>query len=231
MNCQTATGALGVYLVGAIEPGERAEVDVHLRGCAACRAELAELAMLPAMLDRLTLDDVAEVIPDSTAPEDLFARVAARARAEADAAAAADQPAGGASVAGVRRRPRWQLMAAAAAAVLVVGGVSVTAVEVLRSAPGPETVNAAQGAVHMRVALTSQATGTALRVTVSGLSNDEHCRLLAIAADGTTDLVSQWDATYAGEAQVTGSTSIATSDLRQLILLGRDGSQLVAADV
>jgi hypothetical protein len=109
--------------------------------------------------------------------------------------------------------------------------VSVTAVEVLRSSNGPESVSATQGPVHMRVALSPQATGTTLRVTVSGLSNDEHCRLLAVADDGTTDLVSQWDATYAGEAQVTGSTWIASSKLNRFVLYGRDGGQLVSVPV
>lgn len=220
MTCDEVRISLGVYLVGAIDPAERADVDVHLQDCPHCRAELGEIAMLPSVLDKLSLDDVAETSNVPAPSEALFVRVAERVRRE-DAAAATE----------LRPRRRWRTIAAAAAAVVVIGGVSVTAVEVLRSSNGPRTVAAVQGSVHMRVALTSQATGTALRVTVSGLANDEHCRLIAVADDGSTDLVSQWDATYAGEAQVTGSTSIATSDLRRLILLGRDGSQLVAADV
>ncbi|HVT21824.1 MAG TPA: zf-HC2 domain-containing protein [Mycobacteriales bacterium] len=220
MTCDEVRISLGVYLVGAIDPAERADVDVHLQDCPHCRAELGEIAMLPSVLDKLSLDDVAETSNVPAPSEALFVRVAERVRRE-DAAAATE----------LRPRRRWRTIAAAAAAVVVIGGVSVTAVEVLRSSNGPRTVAAVQGSVHMRVALTSQATGTALRVTVSGLANDEHCRLIAVADDGSTDLVSQWDATYAGEAQVTGSTSIATGDLTRLVLLGHDGRRLVQVEV
>jgi hypothetical protein len=83
----------------------------------------------------------------------------------------------------------------------------------------------------MRVAVSSQATGSALRVTVSGLPTEEHCRLLAVGDDGTTDLVGRWDATYAGEAQVTGSTDIPTAHLSRLVLLGNGGTTLVTVPV
>jgi anti-sigma factor RsiW len=219
--------ALGVYLLGAIDADERIAVDEHLRGCARCRAELADLAMLPSMLDQLSLDDLGEAMPLPVPTDDLFARVAARVDAEAGSGAA-----GEAQVRALRRRPRWRGIAVAAAAVVVVGGASVTAVEVLRSAStGPHTFVGAQGPVRMRVAISSQATGSALRVTVSGLPTEEHCRLLAVADDGTTDLVGQWDATYAGEAQVTGSTDIPASHLSRLVLLGNGGTRLVTVSV
>jgi hypothetical protein len=83
----------------------------------------------------------------------------------------------------------------------------------------------------MRVALSSQASGTALRVSVSGLQRDEHCQLIAYAADGQRDLVGEWDATYGGEGQMIGSTPIPTEDLRRVVLLGHDGNQLVAVSV
>jgi anti-sigma factor RsiW len=232
MNCQEATMSLGVYLVGAIDPSERAEVEVHLRMCASCRAELDEIAMLPSMLEKLSLDDVGEIIPVPVPSEDLFARVAAQARAEAEDHHDRTEPADDlVAVTPLRRRPRWQTIAAAAAAVVVIGGVSVAAVGVLQSSNGPDSVSAQAHGVRMRVALSSQATGTALRVTVSGLANDEHCRLIAVADDGTTDLVSQWDATYAGEAQVTGSTWIESAKLSKFVLYGRDGTELVTVPV
>jgi hypothetical protein len=83
----------------------------------------------------------------------------------------------------------------------------------------------------MQVKVSSQATGTALRVAVSGLPEDEHCRLIAVADDGSRHLVSRWEATYAGDAQVTGSTEIPPSHLTRLILLGDDGKALVTVPV
>jgi anti-sigma factor RsiW len=58
MSCSQARLSLGVYLLGALEPGERRDVNVHLTGCARCRAELAELQDVPTCLDRVQLADV-----------------------------------------------------------------------------------------------------------------------------------------------------------------------------
>jgi hypothetical protein len=83
----------------------------------------------------------------------------------------------------------------------------------------------------MRVALAAQTTGTSLQVKVAGLPDDEHCQLVAIARDGSREVVGQWSATYAGAAQVTGSTTIARKNLWKLVLLGTHGQHLVTASV
>jgi hypothetical protein len=49
-DCQEARIALGVYVLGVIDPDERVLVDAHLDTCEECRAELAELAELPGLL-------------------------------------------------------------------------------------------------------------------------------------------------------------------------------------
>jgi len=56
--CREMRQLLGVYVVGAIDPAERAMVDEHLGQCAACRDEIAGLAGLPAMLSRVPAADV-----------------------------------------------------------------------------------------------------------------------------------------------------------------------------
>lgn len=220
MTCEDATIALGAYVLGTLDEAERAAVDAHLRTCPECRAELAELAGLPALLDRLSLQDLGEAVPVAAAPEDLFAKVAARAREEHESATP------DAVVVPLRRRRRVQLVSAAAALALIAGGTT-TAVLVSGSSPQTQVVQAAQGPVHMRVALTSQKAGTAMRVTVSGLPRDEHCRLVAVGEDGSRDLVGEWWATYAGDAQVTGSTTIDAADLASLVLYGTHGQKLV----
>ena len=40
-SCRTFRESLGIYVVGAIEPSERAAVDAHLSQCPECREELA----------------------------------------------------------------------------------------------------------------------------------------------------------------------------------------------
>ena len=227
--CDT-TISLGAYVLGTLEQSERAGIDAHLRSCDVCRAQLAELSGLPGLLARLSLSDLGEAAPVASAPDALFAKVAAQARAEDRANAAEVETA---TVVPLRGRRRRMVVSAAAVVVLLAGAVTAAVLVGSSGAPGPgvRTVQSAQGTVHMRVALTSQTEGTALRVTVSGLRNNEHCRLVAIAADGTRELVGRWWATYAGEAQVTGSTSISPSNLSRFILYGSRGQQLVAVSV
>ena len=72
--CAGMRPLLGVYLTGAIAPADRAVVVRHLAGCADCRAELAGLAALPALLRRPPVQAAAQAIerdvpPDNTAPE------------------------------------------------------------------------------------------------------------------------------------------------------------------
>jgi hypothetical protein len=57
MDCGEARISLGVYVLGAIEPAERALVDSHLATCRDCRDELAGLAGLPALLARVSTEE------------------------------------------------------------------------------------------------------------------------------------------------------------------------------
>ena len=50
-TCDDLRPLLGGYVLGALEPDETEAVREHLPGCAACSAEHASLARLPALLD------------------------------------------------------------------------------------------------------------------------------------------------------------------------------------
>jgi predicted anti-sigma-YlaC factor YlaD len=214
MNCQEMTLSLGVYVIGALDPVERAEVDAHLGSCPVCRAELAELDGLPALLDTLTLDDLA---PEPVVPsDDLFQRVATQARAEQPDNSELTQ----------RRNRYRRLTAIAAAFVLIVGG-SVGGWALFRDHDNYQQT----GPVKMTVSLAAQTTGTSYTVSVSGLPNDEHCKLIAVAKDGSRDVAGRWDATYAGQANETGSTIIPRSRLAKLVLLGDGGDRLAVVNV
>jgi predicted anti-sigma-YlaC factor YlaD len=56
-DCTAARLLLGVYLLGAIGPADRAQVDAHLAGCRECRDEIAGLAGLPGLLSRVIADE------------------------------------------------------------------------------------------------------------------------------------------------------------------------------
>src|ERR1700744_6335943 len=72
-DCPDARLSLGVYVLGAIDPAERALVDAHLATCRDCRDELAGLAGLPALLARVSpAEAIARADPDGP-PETLTA--------------------------------------------------------------------------------------------------------------------------------------------------------------
>ena len=111
-DCTDARPSLGVYVLGAIDPAERALVEAHLLTCRDCRDELAGLAGLPALLARVNPDEISRIRADDTVrtvtedrpPDELIGTVL-------DLAAAR------------RRRNRWRFLAAAAAVVVIAGGL------------------------------------------------------------------------------------------------------------
>jgi len=218
--------ALGVYVLGAVDPLTRSAIEAHLDTCADCRAEWESLAGLPAVLDQVTLDDLSVAAP-ANAPEasaDLFDRILTQARAEEQ-----HRP-----VRSRTMRHRW--VAAVAAAVVLIAGVGVGVVVAGRDHGAPsgsvaDTRVGVNGDVRMTVALAAQTTGTSIKVAVSGLPNDEHCRLIAVAKDGTRDVAGRWDATYEGSAQQVGSTRIPRDQLAKLVLVGTGGHRLVQVTV
>src|SRR5580698_11564531 len=69
-DCVEARPSLGVYVLGAIDPGERGLVDAHLTTCRDCRDELAGLASLPALLARVTPEELARIEGEGSLDEE-----------------------------------------------------------------------------------------------------------------------------------------------------------------
>ena len=211
-GCREIKQALGVYVLGAIDPAERAQVDEHLATCADCREELASLAGLPAMLRKVPV-------------------------VEAERLAAAEQEPGLAGVpspemlpslvartANVRRIRRWRGLAAAAAVALVAvaGGAAVTnALEQPgASPPGHGSFTAwqltsgtgpAQGA-HLTVKYRHQPWGTQMEVNVTGLRPGSVCELRVTDKAGRTSVVGSW-VLWQGSDWYPASTALGEGDL------------------
>nr|BFE85959.1 hypothetical protein GCM10020093_085600 [Planobispora longispora] len=80
MTCDEARISLGVYVLGALDPEERAPVEAHLEGCADCRAELAELGGVAGFLGRVSEDDIAQAASPPRAVLDRLLNARARRR-------------------------------------------------------------------------------------------------------------------------------------------------------
>ena len=60
-QCAQIRPELGVYVLGAISPADRARVSRHLASCPRCRDEVAGLAGLPALLGKVPLADALQL--------------------------------------------------------------------------------------------------------------------------------------------------------------------------
>ncbi|MCW2636638.1 MAG: Anti-sigma-K factor RskA [Blastococcus sp.] len=205
MTCRDGATDLGAYVLGALEPADRLRVEEHVRGCAACAAELAEFRTLPALLDMVGPEDLqaATVTPSG----DLFERMSAVAAAERHGA-----------------RVRRRLLVAAAAVAVLGAGAGVTG-WVLGS--DEETHSVVAGQVHISVTATEQGDGTSLDVTVAGVPPETNCTLVVVDRDGDRHQAGEWSATYAGKAWFKGWSDVDRSDVEDVVLLGTDGQELV----
>lgn len=221
MECPDARISLGVYVLGAIDPAERALVDAHLASCQECRDELAGLAGLPALLARVSKEEaigLADTDGDTDAPplgeveppRELLATVL-------DLTAAR------------RRRRRWRDggLATAAAAIVAVGvfaGLQLGSnpahqptAQALGVNYGPtgqmETATGRSGDMTATVSYSTMGWGTYLAAKVTGIPMGTNCKLYAIEKNGNRVLVGNWVTDdLEGTVYYPGSTALPSSD-------------------
>jgi len=187
-QCAQIRPELGVYVLGAIAPEDRARVSRHLASCRRCRKEVAGLSGLPALLKRVPAATVLQLSgerPDdpSGPPEPLVEGLIGR-------------------VAAIRRRRRWTL--AAAAAVLAAAAAAGWATRVLHPAALPPPAasswwvaggfNTGTGA-RAAVRYTLQPWGTELEASVSGIPPGTSCQIWATTASGRHAAGGSWTVT------------------------------------
>ena len=206
--------SLGAYVLGALDPIERAGVDAHLSECVACRDELAGLAAMPGLLSRVRLEDVLEPNP---VPSRVTAdRVVGRLRA-------------------ARRARRRRLGAAVAAVALatVTAGAVVIATSDSGSGTEAASISASNGStgVSASFGLRPAAWGTAIHVRLRGVPPNTRCKLIAVARDGRREVAATWRATYDGTADVEGATAIPRTQLASFEVATPAGRALVRASI
>jgi anti-sigma factor RsiW len=220
-DCRDIRHALGVYVLGAIDPAERSVVDAHLSTCPECREELAGLAGLPALLRRIPVgeaqqladDDVDELpgagLPGAEVPsEEMLNSLLARTTR-------------------ARQARRWRGLAAAAAVVLVAGVAGAAGWSATHH--GDEDAGSSAVAAHFTSATaTNPAThvaatvryaaqdwGTVLDTTVKNVPTGARCQLVVTDSSGHRMVVGGWTTTY-DEAGVwyPGSAPVALDSVR-----------------
>ncbi len=213
-GCREIKQALGVYVLGAIDPAERAQVDEHLAACPECREELASLAGLPAMLRKVPIVEAERLaapeqdlelagVPSAEMLTTLIARTT-----------------------NVRRIHRWRTVAAAAAVAVVALGGGVAVANALQPPAAPSqsrqhgTVawqqTSGSGPVagaHLTVKYRNEPWGTRMLVNVTGLQPGSVCQFRVMDPTGGTSVVGSWTL-WPGDTWFPASTWLGEKDLR-----------------
>jgi hypothetical protein len=209
MDCSEARISLGVYVLGAIDPAERALVDSHLETCRDCREELAELDGLPALLAKVSAEEAmalasTDVLPlegDGSIGGSMFLGAAKEPPPELlgtvlDLTTAR------------RRRRRFLEVGLGIAAALIVavgvfGGLRLgsspaeAAGAAAESNSGPasgpwQTVTTSAQGMSATVGYRSMGWGTQLAVKVNGIPIGVSCQLWVVGPNGSKTLAGGW---------------------------------------
>ena len=202
----------GAYILGALEPAERAEYERHLAACPPCREAIAQLAVLPGLLGRL---DPQTAQRSATAPPTLLPRVLAAVRAQRAAA---------------RRR---RLLTAVAGTVAAMALALVVGVGVLLAQPaGPSAMTyqpmaAGEGAarVDAEIGIQEQASGTvvSVRCLYHGRSDRSWQILLVVyPREEEAESIGSWVATGGQPVEVSAITSYSPDQIDRIELQTRN---------
>lgn len=195
MDCDEARITIGAYVLGSIDPIERALVDAHLVDCQECREELTGLAGLPALLSRVDAEVAAGLADDVPAGregerEEVLGNVIDLASARS-------------------RRRRWRTAGLSAVAAVAIGVAGFGGAETLAShGGGPPsvaeglnygsaasdwtTVHGAADGMLATVAYRQMGWGTQMAAKVTGIPLGTPCRLIEVGPDGTRTVVGGW---------------------------------------
>jgi anti-sigma factor RsiW len=220
-ECRDIRHALGVYVLGAIDPAERARVDSHLSTCPECREELAGLAGLPALLRRIPVGEAQQLADE---PDDELAGNDMPSDRVLDSLLARTRR--------TRQARRWRGLAAAAAVVLVAGAAGAATWSALSPPAAPvagqnfTAASASNGVTHVSatVRYAARSWGTVLDTQVHGLPEDVRCSLVVTDAAGQTVVAGSWKTSYdEGTTWYPGASSVMLDSVRsfKIISAGR----------
>ncbi len=211
-----AREALGAYVLGALEPGERRRLEDHLEGCSSCRDELSRLSSLPSLLDHLTVDEASDA--SLLASPRLTATVTATTLREGRR---------------LRRQVRsWRVATAVSA---VAAAVMLLAWSPWSAGPAADrwvfTPTTVASGVGGTAAALAWEWGTTVELELDELPPADRYVMWAVADDGRREQAGTWGRTTSGHAYVRGASAIQRSDLAVIEIALPDGPVLATFDV
>jgi anti-sigma factor RsiW len=216
-DCRRWREELGAYALDQLDADERAAVEAHLYGCAACRTELEELAPVAEVLP---LADPDELGATPAPPRSLAFRVARGIAAERRARR--------------RRRVRLGLAAAAAACAAAAGVVALSSGGGTGSPPAgtPRSVafTSTPRGVEIGASLAPRPWGSEISLQVRGITPGTRCEVWLRKADGTRVAAGSFRYRYEGGSDGAAlSASVRPSQARSIAV--RAGGRTFVAPV
>jgi hypothetical protein len=217
------------YVLGSLTSTERREYEGHLAGCERCRAAVAELSGMPALLALLDLDDVRALDQEESEPplrpevlESVLGKVSWR-----------------------RRRSRWVTSAAVglAAALLAVGIVMVVRPQTFGLYPGTQQEQTAQmlemskvseTPINASIALSSYTWGT--RIDMACTYGDwgkkdappQNLGMVVVGRDGSRTEIATWLGLSGATALPSGNTTMPINEIAAVQMVSSpDGKVLL----
>ncbi len=216
------------YVLGSLSGEERREYEAHLQSCPPCRAAVAELSGIPALLSKLDAEDIESFDqasqPDGPRPQALGSLLD--------------------TVRAQRRRSRWVTTAAlaAAAALLAIGLVIVARPETLglrtggtpeAAAPTLEMTKVSQTPINATISMTGYGWGT--RIDMACTYGDwgqrdappQNLGMVVVGRDGSHTQVATWLGLSGATALPSANTPLPVQEIAAVQLVSAESGQVL----
>lgn len=211
----------GAYVLGALGPAERSAYEAHLAECPSCAAGVAQLAVLPGLLGRVSEDALRPATPEPDRLARLIEQVVELRRRQARA-----------------RRWRFVTALAAVAVFAVAGTVVVMEVPVRDAGPALVAMTPVAPGVELiaDVGYEPIAGGTKVRMVCRypKVERDVPSRvyqLVATSVDGSTEHLGSWWAKPGDEVDMSALTQYRIEELVGLELRTADGDPVLTFEI
>ena len=204
--------SLGSYVLGSLDPADRAALDAHLPGCPACREELASYAALPALMSRLSIDQVRQ--PTPTVPPTVLSRAL-------NTVAAARN-----STVTQLRRWRRATVLSAATIVAVLFGATLLHTQISSPPEGTPLIATAGVSASGSASLQAKPWGTAVSLQLQGLPQGDSFTAWVTAPNGTRSIAATWTPSPDGHATLTGAANVTDTTHAALQIMQGDTTLL-----
>ena len=217
------------YVLGSLSSNERREYEAHLETCKRCRAAIAEISGIPALLAMLDLEDVRALDEETSETPPLRPEVLE---------SVLDK------VRWRRRRSRWLTSAAVgvAAALLAVGVVIAIRPEIvgLETFSPPETAQALEMAkvsetpINASITLTDFGWGTRIDMACSygdwgqsGNTPPQNLGMVVVGRDGSHTEVATWLGLSGATALPSATTPMQKDEIAAVQLVSSDNGKVL----